>query len=173
MVRFSNSTLTQSIVRSQYQYKDLYIIGEVVGKQDPREVVTSKGVTVKNMAVVIEDIRMHIDPNLKVVDEFRTIILTGADSNGVRITLMDSQSVVYDAQELKRGNVDISTVEEVYNAQEATNVFIFGKIMAMNFGKTAWCYKACVKCPKKFETKIGDVCSCKKCNITFEKPKDR
>ncbi|MED6215827.1 hypothetical protein PIB30_001968 [Stylosanthes scabra] len=116
---------------------------------------------------------LHINPDLKVVDEFRTIVLTGAGSNGVRITPMDSQSAVSGAQELKSGNVEVNTAEEVYNAQEVADRWIFGKIVAVNSGKTDWCYKACIKCPKKFETKTGDLYSCKRCKITFENPKDR
>ncbi|MED6226633.1 hypothetical protein PIB30_105730, partial [Stylosanthes scabra] len=93
---------------------------------------------------------LHINPDLKVVDEFRTIILTGENSNGVRITPMEYQSAVSGVQELKRENVDISTIEEVFTAQEEKNVWIFGKIVAVNAGKTDWCYMACIKCPKKF-----------------------
>ncbi|MED6187675.1 hypothetical protein PIB30_078638 [Stylosanthes scabra] len=34
-------------------------------------------------------------------------------------------------------------------------MWIFGKIEAVNAGKTDWFYNACIKCPKKFESKTG------------------
>ncbi|MED6178239.1 hypothetical protein PIB30_105661, partial [Stylosanthes scabra] len=116
---------------------------------------------------------LHINPDLKVIDEFRTIILTGENSNGVRNKPMEYQSAVSGVQELKRENIDISTIEEVFTAQEEKNVWIFGKIVAVNAGKTDWCYKACIKCPKKFERKPEDEFDCKRCKINFEEPKDR
>ncbi|MED6128530.1 hypothetical protein PIB30_098761, partial [Stylosanthes scabra] len=94
---------------------------------------------------------LHINPDLKVVDEFRTIILTGENSNGVRITPMEYQSAVSGEK----------------------NVWIFGKIVVVNARKTDWCYKACIKCPKKFERKPEDEFDCKRCKINFEESKDR
>ncbi|MED6136186.1 hypothetical protein PIB30_053716 [Stylosanthes scabra] len=103
------------------------IMGEVVGKEEPREVLTSKGVRVR-MVVVLEDLGnnrlccvffgplsnfdvsgMHINPELKVVEEFRHILMAGETSTGVRITQVQGQSGIFGGQELKKGNTYVSS----------------------------------------------------------------
>ncbi|MED6180761.1 hypothetical protein PIB30_013389 [Stylosanthes scabra] len=34
----------------------------------------------------------------------------------------------------------------------------------MNSGKTSWCYKGCIKCPKKVEPKENNMWECTRCN---------
>ncbi|MED6206855.1 hypothetical protein PIB30_030519 [Stylosanthes scabra] len=167
------------------------VMGEVVGKEEPREVVTSKGVHVKRMIIVLEDLGsnrlccvlfgnlvdqmlpylneesfdllllccsilkclagMWINPELSVVDDFRSILLNGETSNGIRITQVPSQSVVSATQELKKGNVLLRSIEDIFNAEEESETWIFGKIEAVCVGKRNWYYESCVKCYKKAE----------------------
>ncbi|MED6147040.1 hypothetical protein PIB30_040330 [Stylosanthes scabra] len=143
------------------------IIGEVVGKEDPREVVL-----VKRLVVVLEDLGsnrlccalfgnlvdqilsmlkednvelviivlqyfrptrwnditsiqsnfdvsgMYINPDLKIVDEFRQIIITWENYNGVCITQVESQDGISNALEFKMENVFISIIDDVFNAEE-------------------------------------------------------
>ncbi|MED6129813.1 hypothetical protein PIB30_111716, partial [Stylosanthes scabra] len=148
------------------------IMGEVVGKEEPREVLTSKGVRVKRMVVVLEDLGnnrlccvlfgplvdqimpflneesleplivvlqyfkpsrwnertsiqsnfdvsgMHINPDLKVVEEFRDILMAGETSTGVRITQVQGQSGISGGQELKKGNTYVISIEELFKEAE-------------------------------------------------------
>ncbi|MED6112849.1 hypothetical protein PIB30_065478 [Stylosanthes scabra] len=191
------------------------IIGEVVGKEEAREVVTSKGLLVKRMVVVLEDLGsnrlccvlfgdlmdqilphlneesfdpvivvmqyfktsrwnetnsiqsnfevsgVHVNPELAVVDEFRSILLNGETSNGIRVTQLQSQSVVSATQELRKGNV-----------LEA-EIWIFGKIESVCAGKKDWYYESCIKCYKKAEESSDGKYFCKKCSLEYETPKKR
>ncbi|MED6182828.1 hypothetical protein PIB30_032396 [Stylosanthes scabra] len=204
------------------------VIGEVVGKEEARVVVTSKGVHVKRMAIVLEDLGsnrlccvlfgglvdqilphlneesfdprsfnktffinlintaektsiqssfdlsgLHINAELSVVDEFRSILLNGETSNGIRITQLQSQSVVSATQELKNGNVFVSSVEDIFNAEEESKTWIFGKIVAVCAGKRNWTYESCIKCYKKAERNSEGKYFYKKCFLEYEAPKNR
>ncbi|MED6117242.1 hypothetical protein PIB30_108216, partial [Stylosanthes scabra] len=61
---------------------------------------------------------MHINPDLKVVEEFRDILMAGETSTGVRITQVQGQSGISGGQELKKGNTYVISIEELFKEAE-------------------------------------------------------
>ncbi|KAL4381885.1 hypothetical protein AHAS_Ahas04G0178200 [Arachis hypogaea] len=124
------------------------MIAEVVGKEDPRNLVTSTGKKTKRMAVVLEDLyvepfivvlllfkaswwngkitvqshfyisKIHIERDLKEVVSFKNRLLSGAPLNSIRISHLSSQETWSVADELKQGSVGVKTIEETLNDAE-------------------------------------------------------
>ncbi|MED6146561.1 hypothetical protein PIB30_035563 [Stylosanthes scabra] len=85
-----------------------------------------------------------------------SIVDTGTTSS-VRISQMQSQSTGQGIDELRHGQVDLKTIEDVWGLTEVCSPWIAGTIVLVNFGKSGWCYKACPVCPKKVEPKENDM----------------
>ncbi|KAL4345227.1 hypothetical protein AHAS_Ahas11G0257300 [Arachis hypogaea] len=73
------------------------IIGEVVGKEDPRELVTSKGIETKRLVVIVEDLDL----------------LNGFESTSVRISHQSTQTSWGGTDEVNNGTSVVKTIEEV------------------------------------------------------------
>ncbi|RYR16665.1 hypothetical protein HN51_067425 [Arachis hypogaea] len=198
----------------------LDIIGEVVGKDDPRDIITSKGKETKHMVVVIADLdnnnldcvlfgdmvdqivphledgrveplivvlqffkpsrwndkvsvqshfdvsKIHVNPDMKEVHDFRKSLLGSVTSNSVRISQVSGHGVQSGAAELKRGGVVVKSIEDALNSTEEGPIWIGGTIVSINADNNDWFYKSCRKCPKKVETPIGNRYECSKCGHT-------
>ncbi|XP_057739701.1 replication protein A 70 kDa DNA-binding subunit B-like [Arachis stenosperma] len=198
----------------------LHIIGEVVGKEDPRDIITSKGKETKRMVVVIADLdnnnldcvlfgdmvdqivphledgrveplivvlqffkpsrwnekvsvqshfdvsKIHVNPDMKEVHDFRKSLLDSVTSNSVRISQVSGHGVQSGAAELKRGGVVVKSIEDALNSTEEGPIWIGETIVSINAGNNDWFYKSCRKCPKKVETPIGNRYECSKCGHT-------
>ncbi|XP_025603635.1 replication protein A 70 kDa DNA-binding subunit A-like isoform X2 [Arachis hypogaea] len=196
------------------------IMGEVVGKEDPKELITSKGKETKRLAILVEDLdnyrigcvlfgdmvdqilpylddgrveplivvlqffrpsrwnektsvqshfdisKLRINPDLEEVRDFRDRRLAAIPSNLVRISQVNTNNSHSGADELKRGDVTVNTIEEALNSTQEGPLWIAGTIVAINSGKDDWFYKSCRKCPKKVETPIGNRYECGKCGHT-------
>ncbi|XLS91704.1 hypothetical protein HN51_067712 [Arachis hypogaea] len=196
------------------------IMGEVVGKEDPRELITSKGKETKRLAILVEDLdnyrigcvlfgdmvdqilpylddgrveplivvlqffrpsrwnektsvqshfdisKLRINPDLDEVRDFRDRRLAATPSNLVRISQVNTNNSHSGADELKRGDVTVNTIEEALNSTQEGPLWIAGTVVAINSGKDDWFYKSCRKCPKKVETPIGNRYECGKCGHT-------
>ncbi|XP_016196227.1 uncharacterized protein LOC107637311 [Arachis ipaensis] len=196
------------------------VIGEVVGKEDPRELITSKGKETKRLAVLIEDLennsigcvlfgdmvdqilpylkeervepliviaqcfkpsrwnektsvqshfdysKLRINADLEEVRVFRDRRLSGKPANSARISQVSSHGPRSGAEELRRGEAIVKTIEEVLNSTQEGPVWIAGTIVSINSDKDDWFYKSCRKCPKKVETPIGNRYECGKCGHT-------
>ncbi|QHO45371.1 Replication protein A 70 kDa DNA-binding subunit B [Arachis hypogaea] len=175
------------------------IMGEVVGKEDPKELITSKGKETKRLAIwlkILNDGRveplivvlqffrpsrwnektsvqshfdiskLRINPDLEEVRDFRDRRLAAIPSNLVRISQVNTNNSHSGADELKRGDVTVNTIEEALNSTQEGPLWIAGTIVAINSGKDDWFYKSCKKCPKKVETPIGNRYECGKCGHT-------
>ncbi|QHN87457.1 uncharacterized protein DS421_16g555270 [Arachis hypogaea] len=139
---------------------DLFdVIAEVVGKEDPRDLVTTKGKETKRLAVVLEDLEHNkIDCILfeKMVDQIlphledgtREPMIVSSDApatSSVRISQISSQSGWTIIDELTQGNVAVKTIEQVIH-----------------------CEKSCKNYPKKVDTPIGDRYECGRYGHTHE-----
>ncbi|RYR59846.1 hypothetical protein Ahy_A05g025818 isoform G [Arachis hypogaea] len=196
------------------------IMGEVVGKEDPKELITSKGKETKRLAILVEDLdnyrigcvlfgdmvdqilpylddgrveplivvlqffrpsrwnektsvqshfdisKLRINSDLEEVRDFRDRRLAAIPSNLVRISQVNTNNSHSGADELKRGDVTVNTIEEALNSTQEGPLWIAGTIVAINSGKDDWFYKSCRKCPKKVETPIGNRYECGKCGHT-------
>ncbi|XLR15270.1 hypothetical protein S83_043208 [Arachis hypogaea] len=196
------------------------IMGKVVGKEDPRELITSKGKETKCLAILVEDLdnyrigcvlfgdmvdqilpylddgrveplivvlqffrpsrwnektsvqshfdvsKLRINPDLDEVRDFRDRRLAAIPSNLVRISQVNTNNSHSGADELKRGDVTVNTIEEALNSTQEGPLWIAGTVVAINSGKDDWFYKSCKKCPKKIETPIGNRYECGKCGHT-------
>ncbi|KAL4307314.1 hypothetical protein AHAS_Ahas16G0265900 [Arachis hypogaea] len=122
---------------------DLFdVIAEVVGKEDPRDLVTTKGKETKRLAVVLEDLEHNkIDCIL-----FEKMVSSDAPAtSSVRISQISSQSGWTIIDELTQGNVAVKTIEQVIH-----------------------CEKSCKNYPKKVDTPIGDRYECGRYGHTHE-----
>ncbi|XLS64880.1 hypothetical protein HN51_024854 [Arachis hypogaea] len=198
----------------------LDIIGEVVGKEDPRDIITSKGKETKRMVVVIVDLdnnnldcvlfgdmvdqivphlengrveplivmlqffkpsrwndkvsvqshfdvsKIHVNPDMKEVHDFRKSLLGSVTSNSVRISQVSGHGVQSGAAELKRGGVVVKSIEDALNSIKEGPIWTVGTIVSINAGNNDWFYKSCRKCLKKVETPIGNRYECSKCGHT-------
>ncbi|XP_057740375.1 replication protein A 70 kDa DNA-binding subunit B-like [Arachis stenosperma] len=157
------------------------IIGEIVGKEDPRELVTSKGIETKRLVVIVEDLewngktsvqshfelsKVHVNPELKEVMSFKKSLMSGSESTSVRISHQSTQSSWVGTDELNNGMAIVKTIEQVLKSVEEGPTWIAGTIVSINAGKDDWFYKACRRCPKKVETPIGNRYECAKCGHT-------
>ncbi|XLU53591.1 hypothetical protein S245_048239, partial [Arachis hypogaea] len=75
------------------------VIGEVVGKEDTRELITRKGRGTKRLAVMIEDLER----------------LLRKPSNSARISQVFSHGSQFGVDELKMGDLVVNTIEKVLN----------------------------------------------------------
>ncbi|QHN77120.1 replication protein A 70 kDa DNA-binding subunit A-like isoform [Arachis hypogaea] len=130
----------------------LDIIGEVVGKEDPRDIITSKGKETKCMVVVIAD--LEVEPLIVVLQFFKP-----SRWNGLRSCVQSG------AAELKRGGVVVKSIEDALNSTKGP-IWIGGTIVSIDAGNNDWFYKSCRKCPKKVETQIENRYECSKCGHT-------
>ncbi|MED6184299.1 hypothetical protein PIB30_046095 [Stylosanthes scabra] len=107
--------------------------------------------------------RLHINPELSDVKEFRSRLIGDQPSGSVRITQLSSQGGSSGIAELRRGTEKVKTIEEVMSIEEAGQVWIAGAIMSINRGRHDWSYAACIDGDKKVEEIEGKY-RCKKCN---------
>ncbi|MED6189085.1 hypothetical protein PIB30_092291, partial [Stylosanthes scabra] len=162
--------LTASAVVTEHELFDL--VGEVVGKEDPRDLVTSTGKETKRMAINLQDLgkntircvlfgpcvddltplmaqerteplivvlqffrvnpwdgktsvqshfdisKLCFDPTFKEIQYFLTSMVDTGTTSSVHITQMPSQSSGQGTEELRRGQVDLKTIEEVWSLIE-------------------------------------------------------
>ncbi|XLS83190.1 hypothetical protein HN51_049021 [Arachis hypogaea] len=135
------------------------LIGEVVGKEDPRDLITSKGKETKRLVIILQDLnygdrtlslvvlysettgsiafclatrwngktsmqsnfeisKVHINPELTEVIQFKSKLSSPAASNPTRINQMSSPNAWSALDELKHGSVAIKTIEEALNSME-------------------------------------------------------
>ncbi|MED6174953.1 hypothetical protein PIB30_073876 [Stylosanthes scabra] len=95
--------------------------------------------------------KLHIDPTLSDVKEFRTRLIGDTPSGSVRIAQVSSQGGSSGIVELQRGTAIVKTIEQVMAIEEEGQVWIVGRIMSINAGENDWCYQACTGCDKKVE----------------------
>ncbi|KAL4365303.1 hypothetical protein AHAS_Ahas07G0092600 [Arachis hypogaea] len=115
------------------------IIGEVVGKENPREFITSEGRETKRLTILIEGIDIGcmlfgdmVDQILPYLEEERMepliVIaqcfklskrLSGKLANSARISQVSSHDLRFGADELKKGNVVVKTIEEDISSTQA------------------------------------------------------
>ncbi|MED6107527.1 hypothetical protein PIB30_118126 [Stylosanthes scabra] len=208
--------LTASAVVSENELFDL--VAEVVGKEDPRELVTSLGKETKRMATNIQDLEKNTirctlfgtcvddltplmaqerteplivvlqyfrinrwdgktsvqshfdiskvccDLSLKEIQDFLNSMVDTRTTSSVRITQMQSQSSGQGIEELRRGQVEIKTIEEVWSLKEESFPWIAGTVASINTRKNGWYYKACESCPKKVDRKENNMWECTRYN---------
>ncbi|XLS91586.1 hypothetical protein HN51_067594 [Arachis hypogaea] len=193
------------------------LIGEVVSKEDPRDLITSKGKETKRLVIILQDLeincilfgelvdhllphleeeraeplivvlqyfkatrwngktsvqsnfkisKVHINPELTKVIQFKSKLVFPAASNPTRISQVSSPNAWSALDELKHGSVAIKTIEEALNSMEEGPIWILGTIVSINAGNDDWFYKSCRRCPKKVETPIGNRYECGKCGHT-------
>ncbi|RYR08388.1 hypothetical protein Ahy_B05g076054 [Arachis hypogaea] len=197
------------------------LIGEVVGKEDPRDLITSKGKETKQLVIILQDLetlslvvlyilrnnrincilfgelvdhlllhleeeraeplivvlqyfkatrwngkisvqrnfkisKVHINPELTEVIQFKSKLSSPAVSNSTRISQVkvSSPNAWSALDELKHGSVAIKTIEEALNFMEEGPIWILGTIVSINAGKDDWFYKFYRRCPKKVETPL-------------------
>ncbi|MED6201904.1 hypothetical protein PIB30_099746 [Stylosanthes scabra] len=82
-------------------------------------------------------------------------------TGSVRITQMPSQSSGPGIEHLRRGQVEIKTIEDAWNSTQEGKIWIAGEIVSINSGKNGWCYKGCDVCPKRVDPKEGVYMSAK------------
>ncbi|MED6197233.1 hypothetical protein PIB30_054763 [Stylosanthes scabra] len=184
-------------------------VAEVVGKEDPRDLTTSKGLDTKRMAIKLQDLEKNsmrcvlfgscvdeimplitedrVEPLIVVLQFFRVNRWDGKTSiqshfdiskvcvdailsdivefrnSSVRITQMPTQSSGPGIEQLRRGQVEIKSIEDAWNSTEEGKIWIAGKILSITSGKNDWWYKACDVCPKKVDPKEGGMWECKRC----------
>ncbi|MED6184664.1 hypothetical protein PIB30_049683 [Stylosanthes scabra] len=109
--------------------------------------------------------KLHIDPNLNDVKEFKTRLIGDTPSSSVRIAQVSSQGGSFGVAELRRGTAVVKTIEDVMSLKEEGQVWIVGCIMSINAGENNWCYPACTECEKKVEEGDNGKYKCKKCEI--------
>ncbi|XP_057733849.1 uncharacterized protein LOC130949029 [Arachis stenosperma] len=179
ILEFHMYTMSNFIVVDNMTKKKTYIIGEIVGKEDPRELVTSKGIETKRLVVIVEDLEKNrlsctlfgetVDQMLPHLDEDRLeplFLMSGSESTSVRISHQSTQSSWVGTDELNNGMAIVKTIEQVLKSVEEGPTWIAGTIVSINAGKDDWFYKACRRCPKKVETPIGNRYECAKCGHT-------
>ncbi|RYR47677.1 uncharacterized protein LOC107607840 [Arachis ipaensis] len=193
------------------------LIRKVVGKEDPRDLITSKGKETKRLVIILQDLeincilfgelvdhllphleeeraeplivvlqyfkatrwngktsvqsnfeisKVHINPELTEVIQFKSKLSSPAASNPTRISQVSSPNAWSALDELKHRSVAIKTIEEALNSMEEGPIWILGTIVSINAGKDDWFYKSCRRCPKKVETPIENRYECGKCGHT-------
>ncbi|RYR57899.1 hypothetical protein Ahy_A05g023577 [Arachis hypogaea] len=122
------------------------VIGEVVGKEDPREMITSKGKETKRLAILIEDLENNsigcvlfgqmVDQILPHLEEEKVELLiiiaqffrprrwngkrlSEKPSGSARISQLFSHGPSSGINELKRGDVVVKTIEEALKSTQA------------------------------------------------------
>ncbi|MED6208132.1 hypothetical protein PIB30_042310 [Stylosanthes scabra] len=162
--------LTASALVTENELFDL--VAEIVGKEDPRDLVTQTGKETKRMAINIQDLgkntlrcvlfgtcvddlaplmaeerteplimvlqlfrvnrwdgrtsvqshfdisKVIVDANLKDIQNFLNSMVNTGTINLVRITQMSSQTSGQGIEELRRGQVEIKTIEDVWSLIE-------------------------------------------------------
>ncbi|KAL4286785.1 hypothetical protein AHAS_Ahas19G0120900 [Arachis hypogaea] len=153
----------------------LDIIGEVVGKEDPRDIITSKGKETKCMVVVIAD--LEVEPLIVVLQFFKpsrwndkVSVQSHFNVSKIHVNPDMKESglrscVQSGAAELKRGGVVVKSIEDALNSTKGP-IWIGGTIVSIDAGNNDWFYKSCRKCPKKVETQIENRYECSKCGHT-------
>ncbi|MED6213685.1 hypothetical protein PIB30_095706 [Stylosanthes scabra] len=106
--------------------------------------------------------KLHIDPTLSDVKEFRSRLIGDTPSSSVRIAQVSSQGGSSGIAELRRGTAVVKTIEQVIALEEG-QVWITGRIMGINSGQNDWSYQACTSCDKKVEEKNNGKYKCKNC----------
>ncbi|XLR48636.1 hypothetical protein S83_033296, partial [Arachis hypogaea] len=171
------------------------IIGEVVGKEDPRDLVTSKGVETKRLAIILQDLDNNkISYALfgKMVDEFLPYLHDGRvepliivlqyfkpnrwnGKTSVQSHFYVSKLHINDGLKEVAGfrnrllsgvAASSSRISQVSSRGDGP-IWICASIISLNVGKDDWFYKSCRKCSKKVDTPIGNRYECTKCGHTY------
>ncbi|XP_057739914.1 replication protein A 70 kDa DNA-binding subunit D-like [Arachis stenosperma] len=165
------------------------MIGKVVGKEDPKELITSKGKETKRLAVILEDLENNrigctifgemvdqllrhmqdgrVEPLIVVVQYFKATRWNGKTSvqSHFDISQLHIDSNLKDVAEFRSRLLGGEPSSSVRISQEGP-AWIAASIVAINVTKDDWFYKSCRKCPKKVETPIGNRYECRKCGHT-------
>ncbi|XP_020980082.1 uncharacterized protein LOC110272318 isoform X2 [Arachis ipaensis] len=109
--------------------------------------------------------KLRINPDLEEVRDFHNR-LSEKPANSARISQVSSHGPRSGADELKKGDVAVKTIEEAISSTQEGPIWIAGTIISINSGKDDWYYKSCRKCLKKVETPIGNRYECGRCGHT-------
>ncbi|RYQ82705.1 hypothetical protein Ahy_B10g101276 [Arachis hypogaea] len=152
-------------------------IGEVVGKEEARGIITRTGHQSKRIALQLEDLdknkikctlfgelvdqvlpqleRDDGEPFILVVQLFKTNVYLNSLNiqryyfPSQRITQLQIQPQYSATDEINAGIVPLKTIEEVLNMQQEMSCWIIANIVSLEVGKDDWCYTSCKTCPKK------------------------
>ncbi|RYR61870.1 hypothetical protein Ahy_A04g019107 [Arachis hypogaea] len=108
-------------------------IGEVVGKEEVRGLITRTGDETKLITLQLEDLDLATD----------------FVPCSQRISQLEAQPQYSVRDEISAGIVPVRTIEEVLNITEETSCWIVGTIVSLEVGKDDWSYMSCKTCPKK------------------------
>ncbi|MED6123136.1 hypothetical protein PIB30_046395 [Stylosanthes scabra] len=164
-------------------------IGEVVGKGDPREVVTSFGTKTKRMVVVLQDSEnQRINCNLfgKMVDTMvsrwngKISLQSNFDLSKVHVNPLLQEVTSFRERLVNDGDTlsgrisqldsdgAMNGVDEIVKGKASVlticqiveSTKIAVKIVALNVGSKDWYYEACTGCHKKVEGLVGETYNC-------------
>ncbi|XP_072062067.1 replication protein A 70 kDa DNA-binding subunit A-like [Arachis hypogaea] len=155
---------------------DLFdLIGEIVGKEEPKYLITNKGKETRRLAVVLQDLENNrincvlfggmVDQILPHFEEGRMEPLIVV-LQYFRATRWKEKTSVQSHFDVSKLHIDDQLADVVGVPKQEGPTWIVGSIVSINAGNSDWFYKAYRKCPKKVETPIGNRYKCSKCSHT-------
>ncbi|KAL4371106.1 hypothetical protein AHAS_Ahas06G0132600 [Arachis hypogaea] len=139
---FRLRSFSDLLTEDRLEHSEMFdLIGKVVGKKDPRNLITSKGLMTKRMVVILEDlgnnkmsctlfgqlvdhILPHLDdgrvePLIVVLKYFKaTRLLSGGPSSSARISHVSSPAAWSVNDEFNRGSISVKTIEDALKSVE-------------------------------------------------------
>ncbi|MED6156376.1 hypothetical protein PIB30_013868 [Stylosanthes scabra] len=158
------------------------VVAHVVGREDPRNMLSKTGKELKRMVIIIENIgknrincalfEVHINPDLEEVVSYRESLMAGGTACSSKISHVSSQSAVSALEELTQPDVSVMKIEDAIKCDEECKPWIAGQIVALNNGMDDWYYHACGNCGKKVDPapKGRYECTNDKCGHIGETP---
>ncbi|MED6226190.1 hypothetical protein PIB30_101067, partial [Stylosanthes scabra] len=174
------------------------VVAQVVGREDPRDMLTKTGKELKRMVIVIEDTgilssdhsypwivwktsiqsnfllsKVNVNPDLEEVVAYRESLMNGGTAASSRISHISTQAVASALEELTQTDASVMKIENVIKCSKECKPWIAGQIVALNNGMDDWYYDACGNCGKKVEPELDGryECTNEKCHHIGKNPK--
>ncbi|MED6144018.1 hypothetical protein PIB30_011522 [Stylosanthes scabra] len=157
------------------------VVGEIVGKEEPKHIKTNDGKDTQRIIPYIE--KTTHDPLIVVLQlskgrkylevlGIKESLKCLLENSSQRISQLSSDVANNPTEKIIGGLIPVKNFEEVLTAVDDCVCWFLGTIVALDIGEKDWCYNACTKCPKKVDGH-GTRFICGKCGRVEFRPQKK